>query len=93
MSSSLAPLKTHRAFSDADATVPMHAKYLEAQMSSRCLDNSEKFAVTAFNAGSSSFAVAVGSLVVRASDSRPEGLGPMPDATKYPPSTYGVRAR
>ncbi|GFT31748.1 hypothetical protein TNCV_231451 [Trichonephila clavipes] len=36
---------------------------------------------------------AVGSLVVRASDSRPEGLGSMPDATKYPPSTHGVRAR
>ncbi|GFY07140.1 hypothetical protein TNCV_276871 [Trichonephila clavipes] len=32
---------------------------------------------------------AVDSLVVRASDSRPEGLGSMPDATKYPPSTHG----
>ncbi|GFU49531.1 transposable element Tc1 transposase [Trichonephila clavipes] len=32
---------------------------------------------------------AVGSLVVRASDSRPEGLGSMPDATKYPQSTHG----
>ncbi|GFU06565.1 hypothetical protein TNCV_3404651 [Trichonephila clavipes] len=31
--------------------------------------------------------MAVGSLVVRASDSRLEGLGSMPDATKYPPST------
>ncbi|GFT71606.1 hypothetical protein TNCV_3020831 [Trichonephila clavipes] len=31
----------------------------------------------------------VGSLVARASDSRPEGLGSMPDATKYPPSTHG----
>ncbi|GFW37589.1 hypothetical protein TNCV_4027851 [Trichonephila clavipes] len=27
------------------------------------------------------------------SDSRPEGLGSMPDATKYPPSTPGERAR
>ncbi|GFW00585.1 hypothetical protein TNCV_2283311 [Trichonephila clavipes] len=36
---------------------------------------------------------AVGSLVVRASDSRPEGLGSMPDATKHPPCTHGVRAR
>ncbi|GFV46099.1 gag-Pol polyprotein [Trichonephila clavipes] len=36
---------------------------------------------------------AVGSLVVRASDSRPEGLGSMLDVTKYPPSAYGVRAR
>ncbi|GFW14186.1 hypothetical protein TNCV_3547751 [Trichonephila clavipes] len=36
---------------------------------------------------------AVGSLVVRASDSRSEGLGSVPDATKYPPSTHGVRAR
>ncbi|GFX06071.1 transposable element Tc1 transposase [Trichonephila clavipes] len=35
----------------------------------------------------------MGSLVVRASDSRPEGLGSMLDATKYPPSTHGVRAR
>ncbi|GFT89681.1 uncharacterized protein TNCV_3137681 [Trichonephila clavipes] len=35
----------------------------------------------------------VGSLVVRASDSRPEVLGSMPDATKYPPSTRGVHAR
>ncbi|GFU82396.1 hypothetical protein TNCV_2462791 [Trichonephila clavipes] len=35
----------------------------------------------------------LGSLVVRASDSRPKGLGSMPDATKYPPSTHGVRAR
>ncbi|GFV61903.1 hypothetical protein TNCV_4107071 [Trichonephila clavipes] len=34
----------------------------------------------------------VGSLVVRASDSRPEGLGSMPDATKYPPSTHGFHA-
>ncbi|GFS68046.1 coiled-coil domain-containing protein 124 [Trichonephila clavipes] len=33
---------------------------------------------------------AVGSLVVRASDSRPEGLGSMPDATKHPQSTHGV---
>ncbi|GFX07680.1 hypothetical protein TNCV_4159491 [Trichonephila clavipes] len=31
---------------------------------------------------------AVGSLVFRASDSNPEGLGSMPDATKYPPSTH-----
>ncbi|GFY14509.1 hypothetical protein TNCV_1315631 [Trichonephila clavipes] len=42
--------------------------------------------------------MAVGSVVVRASDSRPEGLGSMPNATKYPPSTHteytlGVRAR
>ncbi|GFV04178.1 hypothetical protein TNCV_917991 [Trichonephila clavipes] len=36
---------------------------------------------------------AVGTLVVRASDSRPEGLGSMPDATKHPPGTHGVRAR
>ncbi|GFT59074.1 uncharacterized protein TNCV_186521 [Trichonephila clavipes] len=36
---------------------------------------------------------AVGSLVVRASDSRPEGLGSMLDVTKYPPSAHGVRAR
>ncbi|GFW06494.1 glycine N-methyltransferase [Trichonephila clavipes] len=36
---------------------------------------------------------AVGSLVVRASDSRPEGLGSMLDVTKYPPSAQGVRAR
>ncbi|GFW53183.1 hypothetical protein TNCV_3294301 [Trichonephila clavipes] len=35
---------------------------------------------------------AVSSLVVRASDSRPEGLGSMPDATKYPPSTHGFHA-
>ncbi|GFV10552.1 hypothetical protein TNCV_3545811, partial [Trichonephila clavipes] len=31
---------------------------------------------------------AVGSLVVRASDSRPEGLGSMLDVTKYPPSAH-----
>ncbi|GFY29949.1 putative DD41D transposase [Trichonephila clavipes] len=37
-----------------------------------------------------SYLKSVGSLVVRASDSRPEGLGSMPDATKYPPSTQGV---
>ncbi|GFW35010.1 hypothetical protein TNCV_979481 [Trichonephila clavipes] len=35
----------------------------------------------------------VGSLVVRASDSRPEGLGSMPDATKHPPSTHGFTCR
>ncbi|GFU84873.1 hypothetical protein TNCV_2128141 [Trichonephila clavipes] len=33
------------------------------------------------------------SLVVRASDSRPEGLGSMPDATKHPPSTHGFTCR
>ncbi|GFS57508.1 hypothetical protein TNCV_1401761 [Trichonephila clavipes] len=33
------------------------------------------------------------SLVVRASDSRPEDLGLMLDATKYPPTTHGVRSR
>ncbi|GFT13792.1 uncharacterized protein TNCV_3832331 [Trichonephila clavipes] len=33
--------------------------------------------------------MAVGSLVVRASDSRLESLGSMPDATKYLPSTHG----
>ncbi|GFW09034.1 hypothetical protein TNCV_3081261 [Trichonephila clavipes] len=36
---------------------------------------------------------AVGSLVVRASDSRPEGLGSMPDPTKYPPTTHGFPAK
>ncbi|GFX10960.1 hypothetical protein TNCV_512201 [Trichonephila clavipes] len=36
---------------------------------------------------------AVGILVVRTSDSRPEGQGLMSDATKYPPSTHGVRVR
>ncbi|GFX46207.1 hypothetical protein TNCV_2298561 [Trichonephila clavipes] len=36
---------------------------------------------------------AVGSLVVRASDSRPEGLGSMPDATKHPPSTHRSSCR
>ncbi|GFV34315.1 hypothetical protein TNCV_4023301 [Trichonephila clavipes] len=36
---------------------------------------------------------AVGSLVVRASDSRPEDLGSMPDATKHPPSTHGFTCR
>ncbi|GFV12667.1 uncharacterized protein TNCV_1388631 [Trichonephila clavipes] len=35
--------------------------------------------------------MAVGSRVIKASDSRPGGLGSMPDATKYPPSTHGVR--
>ncbi|GFW09792.1 hypothetical protein TNCV_868541 [Trichonephila clavipes] len=35
---------------------------------------------------------AVGSLVARASDFRPEGLGSMPEATKYPPSTHGFHA-
>ncbi|GFW61474.1 hypothetical protein TNCV_347221 [Trichonephila clavipes] len=30
--------------------------------------------------------------MVRASDSRPEGLGSMPDATTYPPSTHGFHA-
>ncbi|GFW60016.1 hypothetical protein TNCV_4864711 [Trichonephila clavipes] len=34
----------------------------------------------------------VDSPVVRVSDSRPEGLGSMPDATKYPPSTHGSHA-
>ncbi|GFV22024.1 hypothetical protein TNCV_4527091 [Trichonephila clavipes] len=34
----------------------------------------------------------MGSLVVRASDSRPEGLGSMPDATKYSPNTHGFHA-
>ncbi|GFW10430.1 hypothetical protein TNCV_5097811 [Trichonephila clavipes] len=36
---------------------------------------------------------AVGSLVVRASDSRPEGLGSMPVATQHPPSTHGFTCR
>ncbi|GFT09701.1 transposable element Tc3 transposase [Trichonephila clavipes] len=39
------------------------------------------------------FKMTVDSLGVRTLDSRPEGLGSMPDATKYPPSTHGVRAR
>ncbi|GFT59632.1 hypothetical protein TNCV_4964861 [Trichonephila clavipes] len=39
------------------------------------------------------FLRAVGSLVVRASDSRPEGLGSMPDATRDPPSTHGLTCR
>ncbi|GFT19790.1 hypothetical protein TNCV_4992541 [Trichonephila clavipes] len=34
----------------------------------------------------------VDGLVVRASHSRPEGLGSMPDATKYPLSTHGFHA-
>ncbi|GFX74699.1 uncharacterized protein TNCV_3121291 [Trichonephila clavipes] len=36
---------------------------------------------------------AVGSLVVRASDSRLEGLGSMLDVTKYPPSAHGFTCR
>ncbi|GFW02133.1 putative transposable element [Trichonephila clavipes] len=36
---------------------------------------------------------AVDSLVVRASESRPEGLGSMPDATKYLPSIHGFHAK
>ncbi|GFU43738.1 uncharacterized protein TNCV_651551 [Trichonephila clavipes] len=36
---------------------------------------------------------AVGSLVVRASDSKPEGLGSMLDVTKYPPSAHGFTCR
>ncbi|GFT91831.1 uncharacterized protein TNCV_3259861 [Trichonephila clavipes] len=36
---------------------------------------------------------AVGSLVVRASDSRPEGLGSMLDVTKYPSSAHGFTCR
>ncbi|GFW16950.1 hypothetical protein TNCV_2760781 [Trichonephila clavipes] len=36
---------------------------------------------------------AMGSLVVRASGSRPEGLGSMPDATKHPPSIHGSTCR
>ncbi|GFW84734.1 uncharacterized protein TNCV_1814641 [Trichonephila clavipes] len=35
----------------------------------------------------------LGSLVVRASDSRPEGLGSMLDVTKYPPSAHGFTCR
>ncbi|GFX82602.1 hypothetical protein TNCV_1192771 [Trichonephila clavipes] len=34
----------------------------------------------------------MGRIVVRASDSRPEGLGSMPNAAKYPPSTHGFPA-
>ncbi|GFU92547.1 uncharacterized protein TNCV_4794761 [Trichonephila clavipes] len=37
--------------------------------------------------------MAVGSLVVRALDSRPEGLGSMLDVTKYPPSAHGFTCR
>ncbi|GFV46961.1 uncharacterized protein TNCV_3033581 [Trichonephila clavipes] len=37
--------------------------------------------------------LAVGSLVVRASDSRPEGLGSMLDVTQYPPSAHGFTCR
>ncbi|GFT50606.1 hypothetical protein TNCV_551921 [Trichonephila clavipes] len=36
------------------------------------------------------FRGAVGSLVVRASDSRPEGLGSMPDASEYTRSTCSL---
>ncbi|GFV89887.1 hypothetical protein TNCV_4691161 [Trichonephila clavipes] len=38
------------------------------------------------------FESVVHSLVVRASDSRPEGLRSMPDATKYPQNTHGFHA-
>ncbi|GFX20926.1 hypothetical protein TNCV_79811 [Trichonephila clavipes] len=34
----------------------------------------------------------MGNLVVRASDSRPEGFGSIPDATNYSSSTHGVQA-
>ncbi|GFW96726.1 acetoacetyl-CoA synthetase [Trichonephila clavipes] len=43
--------------------------------------------------GRSSEVQAVGSQVVQASDSRLEGLGSMPDASKYLPCTHGVSAR
>ncbi|GFV81065.1 hypothetical protein TNCV_2270491 [Trichonephila clavipes] len=39
------------------------------------------------------FTFTVGNLVVRTSDSRPEGLGSMPVATKYPPSTRGFHSK
>ncbi|GFV23976.1 hypothetical protein TNCV_207271 [Trichonephila clavipes] len=35
----------------------------------------------------------MGSLVAGVSDSRPESLDLMPDATKYPPSTHGSRGK
>ncbi|GFW50894.1 hypothetical protein TNCV_3591761 [Trichonephila clavipes] len=35
---------------------------------------------------------AVGSQVVRASDSRPEGRGSTPDTTKYPPNTHEFKS-
>ncbi|GFV50304.1 hypothetical protein TNCV_622131 [Trichonephila clavipes] len=35
----------------------------------------------------------MGSLVVRASDSRLEDLDSMPDATKYPPSTHRTHGK
>ena len=34
----------------------------------------------------------VGSLVVLAPGSRPEGSGSIPDAARHPPSAFGVRA-
>ncbi|GFX29556.1 uncharacterized protein TNCV_4776281 [Trichonephila clavipes] len=37
------------------------------------------------------YCYAVGSLVVRASDSRPECLGSMPDATKYPSNAHSEK--
>ncbi|GFV70277.1 uncharacterized protein TNCV_2513761 [Trichonephila clavipes] len=43
--------------------------------------------------GAELLSLAVGSLVVRASDSGPEGLGLMLDVTKYPPSAHGFTCR
>ncbi|GFX49104.1 hypothetical protein TNCV_3077221 [Trichonephila clavipes] len=71
-----------------------------AQVSSTSLDHGSKLrdpspkALEYLNSATLKFTQSLpSSLVVRALDSRPEGLGSMPDAPKYPPSAHGDRAR
>ncbi|GFV74247.1 uncharacterized protein TNCV_2312451 [Trichonephila clavipes] len=73
----------------------------EAQVSSTSLDHGSKLRVSSPKAlvnsamliFTQSYIMPVSSLVVRASDSRPEGLGSMLDVTKYPPSAHGFTCR
>ncbi|GFW35005.1 hypothetical protein TNCV_979431 [Trichonephila clavipes] len=58
-----------------------------------CLGNILMFIIIVINCLLPEIMRAVGSLVVRASDSRPENLGSMPVAAKHPPSTHGSRCR
>ncbi|GFT33548.1 hypothetical protein TNCV_4381381 [Trichonephila clavipes] len=64
-------------------------KLNQFKLTGRCIKINTKINTIEINTKSR----AVGSLVVRASDSRPEGLGSMPDATKHPPSTHESRCR
>ncbi|GFV11213.1 uncharacterized protein TNCV_2719561 [Trichonephila clavipes] len=78
---------------DSDTKVPTKSNFIAGKNNPRSRSDKNCLKCSGVHKLFRSMNWAVGSLVVRASDSRPEGLGSMLDVTKYPPSAHGFTCR